>query len=93
MQRHVLSPLPFIFVAIKDCIMSKQVEGMRRMLLILNKLRPGKQFIPRRELLDYVNDSMEERYGYQRITGRTLERDIADIDELFGIGISFNRTR
>lgn len=63
------------------------------MLLILNKLRQGKRFIPRRELLDYVNDSMEERYGYQRITGRTLERDIADIDELFGIGISFNRTR
>ena len=73
--------------------MSKQVEGMRRMLLILNKLRQGKRFIPRRELLDYVNDSMEKRYGYQRITGRTLERDIADIDELFGIGISFNRTR
>lgn len=63
------------------------------MLLILNKLRQGKRFIPRRELLDYVNDSMEERYGYQRITGRTLERDIVDIDELFGIGISFNRTR
>ena len=73
--------------------MSKQVEGMRRMLLILNKLRQGRRFIPRRELLDYVNDSMEKRYGYQRITGRTLERDIADIDELFGIGISFNRTR
>lgn len=69
------------------------MEEMRRMLLILNKLRQGKRFIPRRELLDYVNDSMEERYGYQRITGRTLERDIADIDELFGIGISFNRTR
>ena len=51
------------------------------MLLILNKLRQGKRFIPRRELLDYVNDSMEKRYGYQRITGRTLERDIADIDE------------
>ena len=63
------------------------------MLLILNKLRQDKRFIPRRELLDYVNDSMEKRYGYQRITGRTLERDIADIDELFGIGISFNRTR
>ena len=63
------------------------------MLLILNKLRQGKRFIPRRELLDYVNDSMEKRYGYQRMTGRTLERDIADIDELFGIGISFNRTR
>lgn len=63
------------------------------MLLILNKLRQGRRFIQRRELLDYVNDSMEKRYGYQRITGRTLERDIADIDELFGIGISFNRTR
>ena len=37
--------------------------------------------MPRRELLDYVNDRLEERYGHRRMTGRTLERDIADIDE------------
>lgn len=40
-----------------------------------------------------MNDRLEERYGYRRMTGRTLERDIADIDELFSIGILFNRTR
>ena len=49
--------------------------------------------MPRRELLDYVNDRLEERYGHRRMTGRTLERDIADIDELFSIGILFNHTR
>lgn len=73
--------------------MSKQVEGMRRMLLILNKLRQCHRFVSRRDLLDYVNERMDERYGYRRITGRTLERDIADIGELFGVNISFNRTR
>lgn len=66
---------------------------MRRMLLILTKLRQRERFVPRRELLDYVNSRIEERYGYRGITGRTLERDIADIAELFGISISFNRTR
>lgn len=63
------------------------------MLLILTKLRQRERFVPRRELLDYVNSRIEERYGYRGITGRTLERDIADIAELFGISISFNRTR
>lgn len=63
------------------------------MLLILTKLRQRERFVPRRELLDYVNSRIGERYGYRGITGRTLERDIADIAELFGISISFNRTR
>lgn len=31
--------------------MSKQVEGMRRMLLILDKVRTAKQFVPKTELL------------------------------------------
>ena len=72
--------------------MSKQVEGMRRMLLILNKLRQRERFVPRNELLAYVNDMMDKRYGYNRITMRTLERDIDDICEFFGIVIKFNRT-
>lgn len=72
--------------------MSKQVEGIRRMLLILNKVRYG-NFVPRDELLDYVNDRMSYRYGYSEVSARTLERDIRDIDELFGITISYNRTR
>lgn len=73
--------------------MSKQVEGMRCILLILNKLRQSRRFVSRCDLLDYVNERMDERYGYRRITGRTLERDIADIGELFGVNIAFNRTR
>ncbi len=72
--------------------MSKQVEGIRRMLLILNKVRHG-NFVPRGELLNYVNDKMSWHYGYSEVSGRTLERDIRDIDELFGITISYNRTR
>lgn len=63
------------------------------MLLILTRLRQRERFVPRRELLDYVNSRIGERYGFRGITGRTLERDIADIAELFGISISFNRTR
>lgn len=73
--------------------MSKQVEGMRRMLLIINKLRQRRRFVPRSELLDYINTKMNEFYGYNEISARTLERDIEDIDEMFGIKISFNRSR
>lgn len=62
------------------------------MLLILNKLRQRERFVPRNELLAYVNDMMDKRYGYNRITMRTLERDIDDICEFFGIVIKFNRT-
>lgn len=63
------------------------------MLLILNKVRQTGRFIPKDELLDYVNHCMDDRYGYSRITARTLERDLDDIDEFFGIRISYNRTK
>ena len=42
--------------------MSKQVQQMRRMLLIFDKLkRPGQ--VSKQELLDYVNRKMEDCYG------------------------------
>lgn len=72
--------------------MSKQIEGIRRMLLILNKLRPTGRFVDKTDLLNYLNDEMTES-GYASVSIRTLERDIRDIDELFHIGISYNRTR
>lgn len=77
----------------KEVNMSKQVEGMRRMLLILDRVRRKGRFMPKDELLRYVNDKMSDLYGYRSITGRTLERDINDISEFFGIGITYNRTK
>lgn len=71
--------------------MSKQVEGIRRMLLVLGRLRHGGGFVPKAELLDYVNWYMTEVYGYGKIGERTLERDIGAIGELFGVYISFSR--
>ena len=67
--------------------MSKQVEGIRRMLLILNKLRQTRKYTPKVELVNYVNDRMTGYYGYNSISDRTIERDICDIGELFGIYI------
>lgn len=43
--------------------MSKQVEGIRRMLLILNKLRQTRKYTPKVELVNYVNDRMTGYYG------------------------------
>ena len=63
------------------------------MLLILSKVRRRGRFVPKDELLEYVNTCMTERYGYGEISSHTLERDIADIAELFGVGISFSRAR
>lgn len=63
------------------------------MLLILNKVRHSHEPVSRRALLDYVNNKMYEHYRYPSITMRTLERDIADIGQLFGVYISFDRTR
>lgn len=73
--------------------MSKQVEGIRRMLLILNKLRQIRKYIPKTELVNYVNDKMTGYYGYNSISNRTIERDICDIGELFGIYIKFDRSQ
>ncbi|MDO5526695.1 MAG: WYL domain-containing protein [Prevotella sp.] len=73
--------------------MSKQIEGIRRMLLILNRIRMAAgKFVSQDELMGYVNEKMTERYGYTPIVKRTLQRDIQDIGELFHIYISYNRT-
>jgi len=63
------------------------------MLLILNRLRSACGFVGKAELLHYLNDEMTDIYGYSSISGRTLERDINDIEELFHITVSYNRVR
>lgn len=73
--------------------MSKQVEGVRRMLLILAKLRMAKSCVSKEELHEYVNSRISERYGYMPVTWRTIERDICDIGELFHIEIKYSRSR
>ena len=71
------------------CDMSKQIEIMKRQLVILNKLSGCKKIVPTNELLDYVNRRMEERDG-SSVNIRTIERDFRSIEELFNIKIAFN---
>ena len=69
--------------------MSKQVEQMRRMLLILNNIKK-RQRISKQELLSRVNDSLYN--GYKEIGVRTLERDLEDIESMFCVNISYDRS-
>lgn len=86
-------PIAFLIFALgassKRNIMGKRIEGLQRMLVIINKLKGLKRYVPTDELLAYVNQRMEERDGAS-IALRTLQRDIGDIDKFFGIYISFN---
>lgn len=43
--------------------MGKKREGMQRMLVIINKLKGPQQYVPRKELENYVTHRMEERDG------------------------------
>ena len=71
--------------------MSKQVEQMRRMLLILNNIKQ-RQRISKQELLSCVNDRLCCIYGYKEIGVRTLERDLEDIKSMFCMNISYDRS-
>ena len=71
--------------------MSKQVEQMRRMLHILNNIKQ-RQRISKQELLNCVNNSLYWIYGYKEIGVRTLERDLEDIESMFCMNISYDRS-
>ena len=66
--------------------MGKRLEGLQRMLVIVNKLKESRSPIPVEELEQYVARRMEER-GYAGVNLRTLQRDLQDIASLFGIQI------
>ena len=66
--------------------MGKRLEGLQRMLVIVNKLKESRSCIPVEELEHYVTLRMEER-GYAGVNLRTLQRDLQDIASLFGIRI------
>ena len=52
--------------------MGKKREGMQRMLVIINKLKGPQQYVPRKELENYVTHRMEERDGTPRACARRL---------------------
>ena len=71
--------------------MARQIDGIRRMLLIINKIyatngQYGDSCVSVHELLNYINDHVDAP-----ISERTLQRDINDIEMLFHIEISFDR--
>ena len=89
--RHLLTQRIIIFATKIDKDMSKQVEQMRRMLLILNNIKQ-RQRISKQELLSRVNDRLYWIYGYKEIGVRTLERDLEDIESMFCMNISYDRS-
>lgn len=70
--------------------MGKKIEGLQRMLVIINKLKGLQRYVSREELERYVSLRMEEREGTP-VDLRTLQRDFNEIDSLFGIHIRFDK--
>lgn len=70
--------------------MGKKLEGLQRMLVIINKLKGLQHYVPQEELETYVARRMEERDGTPKDL-RTLQRDFNEIEELFGIHICFDK--
>lgn len=72
--------------------MGRKLEGLQRMLVIINKLKGLQKYVPREELENYVTLRMEERNGTP-VDIRTLQRDFNEIETLFGIRICFDKKR
>ncbi|MDE5760886.1 MAG: WYL domain-containing protein [Bacteroides sp.] len=70
--------------------MGRKLQGLQRMLVILNKLKGYQRYVPREELEEYVSRRMEERDGTP-VDLRTLQRGFNEIEELFGIHIRFSK--
>ena len=71
-------------------IMGKRLEGLQRMLVIVNKLKGKQTYVSKDELEKYVARCMENR-GYSSVHFRTLERDFNEIKLLFGIVIAHDK--
>lgn len=70
--------------------MGKRLEGLQRMLVIVNKLKGKQTYVSMEELERYVARCMENR-GYAAKHLRTLQRDLGNINELFGITITHDK--
>ena len=76
-----MSSAAVIFTAKTKQAMGKRLEGIQRMLIIVNKLKESRTGIPKNELIRHVAQCMEMR-GYSPVDIRTLERDFKEIAEL-----------
>ena len=56
-------------------------------MLIINKLSGRQKYVPANELLTYIDTQMSARGFETGMTVRTLQRDINDIDLIFGVEI------
>ena len=65
-----------------------KLQQLQRLLVIIRKLESLKQHVPTEELQEYVRRDMEARGAASGYSLRTIQRDIAMIEELFGIVIS-----
>ena len=68
------------------------MEGIQRMLVIVNKLKDCRTCVPQEELKRHVARCMEAR-GYAAVDVRTLQRDFKEIAELFGMEIASDKAR
>jgi len=69
-----------------------QLESIKRMLVIIYKVRDSRRYHSQQELLNAVNDSMMSR-GFKPVSGKTIERDLHNIEEAFGLTIGFDKAR
>lgn len=71
--------------------MKKKMGRLTRYLLIINKLSGRQKYVGRDELLDHVRQEMDRRYDNYDYTLRTLQRDLAEILEMFEVHIKNRR--
>lgn len=81
-----------LYLCRKQTIMAK-LQQLQRLLVIIRKLEGYKQYVPTEELQEYVRKDMEIRGGGSGHSIRTIQRDIAMIEELFGIIIQHEQGR
>lgn len=71
--------------------MKQKMGRLIRYILIINRLSGLQKLVPGDELISYLNGQIEIR-GYEvGLTLRTLQRDIKDIEEMFGVEIKNKR--
>lgn len=71
--------------------MKQNLSRLVRYMLIINKLSGRQKYVPSRELITYIDSQMSARCFEAGMTVRTLQRDINDIEQVFGIVIKNNR--
>lgn len=67
--------------------MKQNLSRLVRYMLIINKLSGRQKYVPANELFTYLDSQMLSRGFEAGMTLRTLQRDINDIEKVFGIEI------